>query len=208
MRRHERLVKSRLGLILLRDVVILTTGGLDWFERVWRREQKIEGLSFAETDEITMALELAAREVPDWQKILALQRDRTQNPDRKSEFEFVMPALSADPAVREQAFERFRKIENRRREPWVLQSLHYLNHPLREQHALRFVAPSLELLPEIQRTGDMFFPQRWMASALSGPRSPAAAEVVRDFLARHPDLSERLRWTVLSSADDLFRVAR
>ena len=190
-----------------RDVV-LTAGGLDWLERVWRREQKIEGLSFAETDEITMALELAVREVPGWQQILAAQRDRTQNPDRKSEFEFVMPALSADPAVREQAFERFRKIENRRREPWVLQSLHYLNHPLREQHALRFVAPSLELLPEIQRTGDIFFPQRWMASALSGHRSPAAAQVVRDFLARHPDLSERLRWTVLSSADDLFRVAR
>jgi aminopeptidase N len=155
-----------------------------------------------------MAQELAVREVPDWQQILAAQRDRTQNPDRKSEFEFVMPALSADPTVREQAFERFRKIENRRREPWVLLSLHYLNHPLREQHALRFVTPSLELLPEIQRTGDIFFPQRWTASTLAGHRSPAAAQAVRDFLARHPDLSERLRWTVLSSADDLFRVAR
>jgi aminopeptidase N len=190
-----------------RDIV-LTTGGLDWLERVWRREQKIEGLSFAETDEITMAQELAVREVPDWQRILAAQRDRTQNPDRKSEFEFVMPALSADPSVREQAFERFRKIENRRREPWVLLSLHYLNHPRREQHALRFVTPSLELLPEIQRTDDIFFPQRWTASTLAGHRSPAAAQAVRDFLARHPDLSERLRWTVLSSADDIFRVAR
>jgi aminopeptidase N len=190
-----------------RDVV-LTAGGLDWLERVWRREQKIEGLSFAETDEITMALELAVREVPDWQQILTAQRDRTQNPDRKSEFEFVMPALSADSTVREQAFERFRKIENRRREPWVLLSLHYLNHPLREQDALRFVTPSLELLPEIQRTGDIFFPQRWMASTLAGHRSPVAAQAVRDFLARHPDLSERLRWTVLSSADDLFRVTQ
>jgi aminopeptidase N len=190
-----------------RDVV-LTAGGMDWLERVWRREQKIEGLSFAETDEITMALELAVREVPDWQQILTAQRDRTQNPDRKSEFEFVMPALSADSTVREQAFERFRKIENRRREPWVLLSLHYLNHPLREQDALRFVTPSLELLPEIQRTGDIFFPQRWMASTLAGHRSPVAAQAVRDFLARHPDLSERLRWTVLSSADDLFRVTQ
>jgi aminopeptidase N len=190
-----------------RDVV-LTTGGLDWLERVWRREQKIEGLSFAETDEIAMAQELAVREVPGWQQILAAQRDRTQNPDRKSEFEFVMPALSADPTAREQAFERFRKVENRRREPWVLLSLHYLNHPLREQDALRFVTPSLELLPEIQRTGDIFFPQRWTASTLAGHRSPAAAQAVREFLARHPALSERLRWTVLSSADDLFRITR
>jgi aminopeptidase N len=190
-----------------RDVA-LTADGLMWLERVWRREQKIEGLTFAETDEITMALELAVREVPGWQQILDAQRDRTQNPDRKSEFEFVMPALSADATVRDQAFERFRKLENRRREPWVLQSMHYLNHPLREQYALRFVAPSLELLPEIQPTGDIFFPERWMASVLSGHRSPAAAQAVRDFLARHPNLPERLRWTVLSSADDLFRAAR
>jgi aminopeptidase N len=119
-----------------------------------------------------------------------------------------MPALSADPAVREQAFERFRNIENRRREPWVYESLHYLNHPLREEHALRFVAPSLDLLPEIQRTGDIFFPQQWMDATLGGHRSPAAAKAVRDFLARHPDLPERLQWKVLSSADDLFRVTR
>ena len=54
-----------------------------------------------------------------------------------------MPALSADPAVRERAFARFRFVENRRREPWVLESLQYLNHPLREEHARRFVRPAL-----------------------------------------------------------------
>ena len=119
-----------------------------------------------------------------------------------------MPALSADPGVREQAFERFRKIENRRHEPWVNESLHYLNHPLREEEALRFMVPSLELLPEIQRTGDIFFPQRWTDAVLGGHRSPAAAQAVRDFLKQHADLSERLRWTILSSADDLFRASR
>jgi aminopeptidase N len=190
-----------------RDVA-MTPDGLAWLERVWRREEKIARLTFAETDEINMALELAVREVPGWQQILETQRDRTQNPDRKARFEFVMPALSADPAVRDQAFERFRKVENRRREPWVLESLHYLNHPLREEHALRYIARSLELLREVQRTGDIFFPQRWMDATLEGHRSPAAAKIVRDFLAQQPDLPERLRWTVLSAADDLFRVAR
>jgi aminopeptidase N len=190
-----------------RDVV-LTTDGLAWLERIWRRELKIDGLTFAEPDEITMAEELAVREVPDWQQILATQRDRTRNPDRKAEFEFVMPALSADPAVRDQSFERFRKLENRRHEPWVTESLHYLNHPLREEQARHFITPSLELLPEIQRTGDIFFPTRWTDAALGGHRSPAAAQSVRDFLARHPDLPERLRWTILSAADDLFRASR
>ena len=113
----------------------LTGDGLRFLERVWRREEKIEGLTFAETDEIDMALNLAVREVSGWQQILTTQRDRTQNPDRKARFEFVMPALSADPVAREQAFARFRDVKNRSHEPWVLESLRYLNHPLRETSA-------------------------------------------------------------------------
>ena len=48
----------------------------------------------------------------------------------------------------------------------MLESLQYLNHPLREAHAQRFVRPALDLLREIQRTGDIFFPTRWMDSTL------------------------------------------
>jgi aminopeptidase N len=190
-----------------RDVV-LSRDGVGWLERVWRREEKIPGLTLAEPDEITLALELAVRAVPGWSRILDEQHDRTQNPDRKARFAFVMPALSADAATREQAFERFRRAENRRREPWVLESLAYLNHPLREAHAKRFVGPALDLLKEIQRTGDIFFPTRWMDATLSGHRSADVAATVRDFLAREPLYPQRLRWTILSSADELFRVAK
>jgi aminopeptidase N len=172
---------------------------------LWRRTEAIPGLTFAETDEITMALELAVREVPAWNQILQSQLERTQNPDRKARFAFVMPALSADPSVREQAFERLRRVENRRREPWVLESLAYLNHPLRELHAQRFVGPSLDLLREIQRTGDIFFPTRWIEAALSGHQSAAAASAVRDFLGRELQYPQRLRWTILSAADDLLK---
>ena len=189
-----------------RDVV-LTRDGVAWLARVWRREEKVEGLTFAETDEIAMALNLALREAPGWQQILEEERGRIRNPDRKAQFEFVMPAVSADPAVRKQAFERLRDVANRRHEPWVLESLRYLNHPLREPEARQFVQPALELLPEIQRTGDIFFPKRWMDAALSGQRSPEAAAAVRQYLAAHPELPERLRWVVLSAADDLLRTA-
>ena len=189
-----------------RDVV-LTRDGLGWLERVWQREEKIAGLAFAETDEIDMALALAVREVPGWAKILETQLARTQNPDRKARFAFVIPALSADAKVREQAFERLRDVKNRSHEPWVLDTLRYLNHPLREAHARRFVAPALELLPEIQRTGDIFFPKRWMDATLGGHRSQVAAAAVREYLSKHPELPERLRWVILSAADDLFRSA-
>jgi aminopeptidase N len=164
-------------------------------------------LTLAEPDEITLALELAVREVPGADRILHAQADRTQNPDRKARFEFVTPALSGDPAVRERAFARLRFVENRRREPWVLESLQYLNHPLREAHARRFVLPALELLREIQQTGDIFFPARWTEATLGGHRSPEAAGIVREFLAGNPDYPQRLTWTILTAADELFRVA-
>jgi aminopeptidase N len=190
-----------------RDTV-LTRDGLTWLERVWRRDERIEGLPFAEVDEIAMAQELAVREVAGWQAILQAQLERTQNPDRKARFAFVMPALSADPAVREQAFERFRAVENRRREPWVVESLQYLNHPLRQEHGVRFIPPALDLLREIQRTGDIFFPTRWTESTLAGHRSREAAAAVRAFLDKEKNYPERLRWVVLTAADELFRAAR
>ena len=189
-----------------RDVV-LTPEGVAWLTRVWQREQPIPGLRLAEPDEIALAMELAVREAPGWEEILKTQLDRTENPDRKARLAFVAPALSADPAVRDRAFARFRFVENRRREPWVLESLQYLNHPLREKHAERFVQPALDLLREIQQTGDIFFPGRWMDSTLWGHRSPEMAKTVREFLAANPQYPQRLTWTILRSADELFRVA-
>ncbi len=188
-----------------RDVA-LTSGSLQWLEAVWRRDERVPGLILAETDEIAMALELAVREVPAWQALLETQHERIQNPDRKARCAFVIPALSADPAMREQAFARFREVENRRREPWVLESMAYLNHPLRAAHAVTLLRPSLELLREIQRTGDIFFPARWIDVALGGHRSPEAAAIVRDFLGRELQYPQRLRWIILSAADELFRV--
>ena len=108
---------------------------------------------------------------------------------------------------------RFRSVENRRREPWVLESLQYLNHPLRVQAPAgsaddgRFVRPALDLLREVQQTGDIFFPTRWMESTLWGHRSPEVAAMVQDFLASELQYPQRLRWTILSAADELYRVA-
>jgi aminopeptidase N len=63
------------------------------------------------------------------------------------------------------------------------------------------------MLEEIQRTGDIFFPTRWMESTLWGHSSPEAAETVTRFLAERPAYPERLQWTILSTADELLRMA-
>jgi aminopeptidase N len=187
----------------------LTAGTLEWLTRVWRGDEQVPGLSLAETDYITLAQELAVREVPGWQTILSQQVERTANPDRKARLQFVSPALSADPNERDRFFASLAAIENRRHEAWVLDALRYLHHPLRAERSVRYIEPGLKLLQEIQRTGDIFFPKRWMDMTLSGHRTPDAAAIVRGFLDRagtgYPD---RLRRIILASADDLFRASR
>ena len=69
----------------------------------------------------------------------------------------------------------------------MLQAVGYLHHPLRAAAAEKYIAPSLELLREIQRTGDIFFPKRWMDATLSGHQSASAARTVSEFLERLPE---------------------
>ena len=179
-----------------------------WMRRVWEQKEQVEGLPLAEPDYTNLALDLAVREVDGWRDILATQLARIENPDRKGRFEFVMPALSADAAERDRWFQSLKDVSNRRREPWVLEGLSYLHHPLRADASATYVQPSLDLLWEIQKTGDIFFPTRWMNSTLSGHSSLAVAATVRAFLARLPaNYPPRLRNVILVAADELFRLS-
>jgi aminopeptidase N len=190
-----------------RDVAC-STPALAWLIRVWSREETVPGLPLAEADEVVLALELAVRGIPDADRLLQAQLQRVVQPDRREALVFVMPALSGDPAGRDAAFERLRDAAHRRREPWALQSLRYLNHPLRQDHARRFVVPGLGMMTDIQRTGDIFFPARWAEALLWGHQTPEAADLVRRFLRDEPSLPVRLRRLVLVAADELFRAAR
>ena len=118
-----------------------------------------------------------------------------------------MPALAADASMRDQFFENMRNVDRRRREPWVIEALRYANHPLRSDHARKYIRPGLDLLVEIRRTGDIFFPRNWMDALLSGHNSPEAAETVREFLRESPDYPVRLRQIIQQSADLLFRAS-
>ena len=192
----------------LRDTA-RTPATLGWLERVWRKTETVPGLVLAEPDFIQLSEELAVRAVPAWQSILDEQLTRIENPDRKARFAFVRPALSADQATRDAFFASLRDPANRRREPWVLEGVAYLHHPLRAESGLPYIPASLAMLEDIQRTGDIFFPKRWMDATLSGHSSSSAAHLVRTFLAGlPPNYPDRLRRIILSSADDLFRAAR
>jgi len=186
----------------------LTPATVNWLQQVWEKKENVSGLPLAEADYTALALELAVRQVDGWNDILKTQLSRIENPDRKGRFEFVMPALSADPAAREKWFLSLRDVNNRRREPWVLEGLSYLHHPLRADASKKYVQPSLEMLWEIQKTGDIFFPKRWLDATLGGHQSKDVADTVRAFLKNLPaNYPERLRNITLQSADELYRAA-
>jgi aminopeptidase N len=186
----------------------LTPSTVAWLSDVWAKKVEIPSLPLAETDLSALAFDLAVREAPGWSGVLDGQLARIDNPDRKARFEFIMPALNADPAIRERWFLALKDVSNRRREPWVLDGLEYLHHPLRARASTRYVQPSLEMLWEIQKTGDIFFPKRWMDATLGGHSEGEVAEIVETFLGTLPaSYPPRLRAIVLASADELFRAA-
>ena len=176
--------------------------------RIWREEEEVPGVPLAERDFTALAQALAVRGVPGSAEILTEQRDRIDNPDRRAAFEFVMPALSAEQEVRGAFFDSLRDPANRAREPWVLTALRWLHHPLRTRDSEVHIRPGLDLLEEIQRTGDIFFPLSWLQTTLDGHQTATAAAIVERYLADRPDLAPRLRAKVLQAADGLLRAAR
>ena len=127
------------------------------------------------------------------------------NADRRRRFEWISPALSAEQEVRDEFFYALRDAENRETESWVLTALQALHHPLRRDVSEVYILPSLELLEEIQSTGDIFFPGRWLTTTLSNQVSSTASDTVRNFLAQNPDYNPPLRLKILQAADNLFR---
>jgi aminopeptidase N len=182
--------------------IFTTQESIAFLERVWLGSEHITGLVLSETDHGLVALELATRGIGSG--VLSAQRRRFIDPDRRARFEFVMDA-AADEARRAAFFDALADASNRRHEPWVVEGLTYLSHPLRATSAERYLRPALDLLEEIQRTGDIFFPAHWMAAVLGGHRSESAAAIVRDFLRERPTYPVHLRRIVLQSADNLFR---
>jgi len=175
---------------------------------IWESESDVNGIPLAETDFMTLAQELAIRLPKKSEAILKQQLERLENEDRKKRFAFVMPALSADVSTRDEFFESLKEVANRRPERWALDGLHYLHHPLRAAESEKYILPSLKLLEEIQTTGDIFFPKRWLVETFSGHRSKTAAEVVRTFLSDRPNYSVRLKRKILQAADLLLKVGR
>jgi aminopeptidase N len=180
----------------------------DLLRTVFLEEKGYKGLKLGERDYLTLSYELALRCPGEYGRIRSLEEGRIQNPDLLREFRFIYPAVNPDREVRDSLFAALLEPGSRAVEPWAASALAYLNHPLRQKEAAGYLYPALEELPEIQRTGDIFFPKNWCSSLLDGHDSPQAAAEVRRYLEAHPELPELLKVKLLQSADHLLRAEK
>lgn len=169
---------------------------------------KKEDRYLSEDDFSDLALHLAIMLPSEADSIIALQRSRIDNADRLRKFDYVSRAAVSDTLSLDSLFASLSVPANRLVEPWTLEVLSLLNHPLRHGRSVRYILPSLEMLPQIQQTGDIFFPANWTAALLGNYRSEAAAVAVDRFLADHPDMNPLLLNKIRQSADRLQRFKR
>lgn len=165
----------------------------------WDNGKSFDELPFAETEMTSLAYQLMIRLPEKASYICEKQLERITNPDRRKAFAFITQAVNPDPAARDTFFQSLLEVENRSTEPWVISALGYLNHFLRQEHALKYIHPALAGLEEVQQTGDIFFPTAWISACLSGHNSRAAADSVAAFLQEHPHYEPLLKKKILQA---------
>jgi len=189
--------------------VFLTESAIEYLNSVWQKHEGFMGIPLASRDYISLALALALRtnNVEDYSKYIDGQLNRLSNTDMIERLEFIKPALHPDSTVRDDFFESLKEASNREHEPWVLTALGYLHHPLRQQSSIKYLQPSLEMIGEIQITGDIFFPGRWLDTSLGGHQSEQALKIIDDFVdsPRYRGLNPKLQLKILVAADMLNR---
>ena len=176
-------------------------------ERLYQLWEKQSHPMLNERDYMTLSYELSLHRPEKYESIRNTQRERITNPDRKRQFDFIVQAVTPDTLQMDAFFQSLLKAENRRIEPWAASALAYLNHPLRQAYSVKYIRPGLEVLQEVQRTGDIFFPKNWASALLRNHKSKEAYREVQAFFEAHPEYPSLLKNKILQAAWPLYREA-
>ncbi len=154
---------------------------------IWESE-KCE-VKLAERDYTSFSESLAIAYKERAEQIIEKQLARIKNADSRAEYQFVSQAINPSTEKRLAFFNSLLDVKNRGVESWVNKSLRLLTHrSYSESEKSRYIASGLAVLPEIQRTGDIFFPQNWTTSLLAGCKSGICGDEVRKFIEQNPNL--------------------
>ncbi|MTH15171.1 M1 family aminopeptidase [Flavobacterium sp. LC2016-01] len=173
--------------------------------QIWNKEIVIPNLKLNEDDYTNMAMNLAIFKHEKADEILEKTRTTITNPDKQKRFEFLLPSLSKDESVRNAFMESLKEDKNREKESWVSVGLANFHHPLRQESAQKYIRFSLDLVDEIQRTGDIFFPKDWLNNTVGKYSSKYAFDEVQRFLKENPNFSPILKRKLLQATDGLYR---
>ncbi len=187
--------------------VYLTSAAQSKIYSIWQKQQPPKGVKLTEDDYTSLALSIALKS-DTTNQVLKQQQNRITNVDRKARLAFLMPALSLNVQERDAFFISLKDRKNREKESSVVTALAYLNHPLRQNTSIKYLSESLELVEEIQKTGDVFFPQSWLGAIFGSYQSKEAAQIVDTFLKDHPNYNPKLKDKILQSTDNLYRAQK
>ncbi len=175
----------------------------DKFYAIW---QEASHPLLSINDYMTLSYELALRFPERYDTIVATQRERITDEDRRRQFDFIVRAVNPSPGAQDALFNEILKPDNRRIEPWTATLLSYLNHPLRDAESVKYIYRGLDELHEVQRTGDIFFPRNWVGALLGNHRSKEAYDELQRWLDDNADYPILLRNKILQAAHPLSRV--
>lgn len=179
--------------------------GVERLYRIWNKTHPINNLVLNQDDYTRLAQTLALFQHPNAATILEEAKSKLKNPDKLKRFEFLEPALNNDPTVRNTFFESFKESKNREKESWVQAACTFIHHPLRQEEGIKSLAMSLEVLEDIQKTGDIFFPLGWLNSTIGNYTSKEAYSIVENYLTNHPNLDVNLKRKLLQATDILYK---
>ena len=189
---------------LFRSVAV-SERGKEVLYAVWSKKKQIKNLYLNENDFVGIASQLAIYQHLKSNQILEEQQTRISNPDRLKRFKWLLPTLSDDENIRDSFMNSLLQKENREKESWVQSALGNIHHPLRQKSGVKHLKACLEILEEIQLTGDIFFPKGWLSGSVGRYSSKEAYDVVQTFLNENPTYNPILKKKLLQTVDNLFR---
>ncbi|OPC23531.1 aminopeptidase [Elizabethkingia meningoseptica] len=176
----------------------------DHLYKIWKLQTPPQDVSMNDEDYTGLALSLSLRNAHN-SDLLQEQLTRIKNPDRINRFKILMNAVSSDENVRNNFFEGLSQKQNRANESAVGAAVAYLHHPLRQKTSINYLPKTLSLLQEIQKTGDIFFPDSWLRSSFGSYQNPKVLEIVNQFISQNPDYNVILKNKILQAMDNLRR---
>lgn len=180
---------------------------LNYMAALCTGQQTIEGINISEQDKISLVCELGVKGWPEMDSLINQVSESLKDDNKKQLLSFIAPALSNDATVRDEFFLSLSQLENRQKEGWVGTALRQLHHPLQQSTSIQYLPKTLEMLEEIQMTGDIFFPIGWLNSSFGSYSTDKAYHIADDFLHNHPDYPDHLKLKVLQSIDGIQRSA-